>query len=286
VGLTVIVKVSAVPAQLTEPFVKVGVTVIVALIGEVPALVAVNVAMLPVPFAPRPMAVLLFDQAYVVVPPVRLVAKLMAPLAPLLQSTILAGSVTCADGLTVIVNVSAGPTQLTDPFVKVGVTVIVALIGDVPEFVALNDAILPEPLATSPIAVLLFDHEYVVVPPVRLVAKVIIPLAAELHRTISAGSVTWAVGLTVIVNVSAGPTQLTEPLVKVGVTVIVALMGDVPALVAVNEAMLPVPFAPRPIAVLLFDHAYVVVPPVRFVVNDIIPLAPLLQSTISTGSFT
>jgi hypothetical protein len=70
-----------------------------------------------------------------------------------------------------------------------------------------------------------------------------------------AGSTTCAVGLTVIVKVSAGPTQLTEPFVKVGVTVIVALIGEVPVLVAVNELMLPVPFAPRPMAVLLFDHA-------------------------------
>ena len=227
----------------------------VALIGEVPAFVAVNEAMSPVPLTPRPMAVLLFDQAYVVVPPVRLVVKLMAPLAPLLQSTMLAGSVTCADGLTVMVNVSAGPTQFTEPFAKVGITVIVALMGAVPALVAVNEAMLPEPLAARPIAVLLFDHAYDVVPPVRLVPNVIIPLARVLHRTISAGSVTCAVGLTVIVKVSAGPTQLTEPFAKVGITVIVALIGDVPALVAVKEAMLPLPLAPRPIAVLSFDQA-------------------------------
>jgi hypothetical protein len=58
-----------------------------------------------------------------------------------------------------------------------------------------------------------------------------------------------------MVKVSAGPTQLTEPFVKVGVTVIVALIGDVPALVAVNDGILPAPLTPRPIAVLLFDHA-------------------------------
>ena len=39
---------------------------------------------------------------------------------------------------------------------------IVALIGDVVVLVAVNDGILPEPLAASPIAVLLFVHVKVV----------------------------------------------------------------------------------------------------------------------------
>ena len=41
-----------------------------------------------------------------------------------------------------------------------------------------------------------------------------------------------------------------HPLAK-GVTVIVALTAFVPALVAVNEAIFPVPLAPSPIEVLL-----------------------------------
>jgi len=60
---------------------------------------------------------------------------------------------------------------------------------------------------------------------------------------------TWADGLTVIVNVWAVPEQLVPPLLKVGVTVIVALIGDEPALVAVNAGSEPVPLAPRPIDV-------------------------------------
>ncbi len=53
------VKVWAVPVQLTPPLVNVGVTVMVALIGAVPALVAVKAGRLPaVGPAPRPMAVL------------------------------------------------------------------------------------------------------------------------------------------------------------------------------------------------------------------------------------
>ena len=42
---------------------------------------------------------------------------------------------------------------------------------------------------------------------------------------------------------------------NVGVTVIVAVMGAVPLLAAVKEGRSPLPLAPRPIAVLLFDHS-------------------------------
>jgi hypothetical protein len=38
-------------------------------------------------------------------------------------------TVTCAVGLTVMVKISGGPVQDTEPFEKVGVTVIVALIA-------------------------------------------------------------------------------------------------------------------------------------------------------------
>jgi hypothetical protein len=63
---------------------------------------------------------------------------------------------------------------------------------------------------------------------------------------------TVGVGLTVIVNVFAGPEQETPKLVKVGVTVMVAVTGDVPVLTAANAAILPVPLVPRPIVVLSF----------------------------------
>jgi hypothetical protein len=59
---------------------------------------------------------------------------------------------------------------------------------------------------------------------------------------------TVAVGLTVIVKVVGVPMH---PF-AMGVTVIVALIGDVVALVAVNEGILPEPLDERPIAVLLF----------------------------------
>jgi hypothetical protein len=62
---------------------------------------------------------------------------------------------TCPLGLTVIVNDCGVPAQPSNE----GVTVIVAIAGDAPVLVAVNDVILPVPLATRPILVLLFDHE-------------------------------------------------------------------------------------------------------------------------------
>ena len=54
--------------------------------------------------------------------------------------------------------------------------------------------------------------------------------------------------LTVMVNVLDVPPQPDAE----GVTVIVAVIGVDPGLVAVNDGILPLPLAPRPIAVLLF----------------------------------
>ena len=57
-----------------------------------------------------------------------------------------------------MVNVIGVPVQ---PF-AVGVTVIVAVIGEVVALVAVNGGILPKPLAVRPIDVLLFVHVNVV----------------------------------------------------------------------------------------------------------------------------
>ena len=61
-------------------------------------------------------------------------------------------------GLTVTVNVVGAPVH---PFAD-GVTVIVAEIGDVVAFTVVNEGTLPEPLAASPIAMLLFVQVNVV----------------------------------------------------------------------------------------------------------------------------
>ena len=76
-------------------------TVIVAVIGVVPGFVAVNAGIFPLPFAPSPMAVLLFVHVNVV-PGVVLVKFVAGTVAPT-HTTILAGTITLGAGLTVIV---------------------------------------------------------------------------------------------------------------------------------------------------------------------------------------
>ena len=74
---------------------------------------------------------------------------------------------------------------------------------------------------------------------------------APLHTTLFAIAFTVAVGLTVIVNVLGVPVH---PLGVVGVTVIVAVIGDVVAFVVVNEGIFPVPLTAKPIDGVLFTQ--------------------------------
>ena len=143
-----------------------------------------------------------------------------------------------------IVYVLGVPGQLF----TVGVTVIVALIDEDIVLVALKPVISPVPEAAKPIAVLLFVQAKV--PPVGVLANVVVETKAPLQTTILDGTVTVEVGFTVIVYVLGVPGQL----FTVGITVIVALIDEVPVLVALKPAMFPVPEAPKPIAVLLFAH--------------------------------
>jgi len=75
------VKISAAPTQETPAFVKVGVTVMVPVIGAVVVLVATKLGMpvaSPALEAAKPIAGVSFVQVYVVVPTVFVVAKLTA----------------------------------------------------------------------------------------------------------------------------------------------------------------------------------------------------------------
>ena len=77
-------------------------------------------------------------------------------------------------GFTVIVNVLEVPVQ---PFAD-GVTVIVAVTGVLPVLIAAKEAMLPVPLAASPIDGLLLVQEYKVpvTAPLKLMAVVLAPL--------------------------------------------------------------------------------------------------------------
>jgi hypothetical protein len=54
------------------------------------------------------------------------------------------------------------------------------------------------------------------------------------------------------VKVFDGPEQILPPLLKLGVTIIVELTGEVPEFIAVKEEMTPVPFAGSPMDTLSF----------------------------------
>jgi hypothetical protein len=239
VGLTVIVKVRGVPLH---PL-ALGVTVIVATTGVVPVFTAVNEAISPVPLAARPIDGVLLVQLYVVpaTAPPKLTAAVLAPL----QTIWLLTAFTVGVGLTVIVKVRGVPVQVTPPLVKLGVTVMVAVTGVVPVLTAGKEAMLPVPLAARPMDVVLLVQLYVVpaTAPPKLTAAVLAPLQTIWLLT----AFTVGVGLTVIVKVRGVPVQVTPPLVKLGVTVMVATTGAVPAFTPTKEAMLPVPLAASPI---------------------------------------
>lgn len=67
-----------------------------------------------------------------------------------------------------------------------------------------------------------------------------------------------------------------------GVTVIVAVIGDVLRLIAVKEGALPVPPAPRPIAVFEFVHEKVA--PAGLLVKFVAATLSLLQTEKSEGT--
>ena len=279
VVLTVMVNVKADPVQVTEEPVKVGVTVMVAEMAAPPALVGVNVGRLPEPLAARPMAVLLLVQVKVV--PVTLLPKAGGVTEMPLQYTWLA-MVTVGIGFTVMVNVCGVPVQVVPPLVYEGVTVMVATTGALPVLVAVNEAMLPLPLAARPMLGALLVQLYTV--PVTVPLKLMAAVAVPLQRTWLATAFTVGVGFTVMVNVCAAPVQVRPALVYEGVTVMVAVTGVVPVLVAVNEAMLPLPLAARPMPVLLFVQLYTVLATAPVKLTAVVAAA--LHTTWSAGSAT
>src|SRR6266567_2148317 len=97
----------------------------------------------------------------------------------------------------------------------------------------------PLPEARRPIDGVLLVQLKAVWVPVNVTAAVFAPA----HTTWSTGSATVGVGCTVIVNVCGVPAHTP----KTGVTMMVATRGVVPALIAVNEEMLPEPLEGSPI---------------------------------------
>jgi hypothetical protein len=119
---------------------------------------------------------------------------------------------------------------------------------------AAKGAIFPEPEATSPMPGVELIQLYVVVPEVLMVVKAMAAVDEPLHTTWLTGIFTCPSGFTVIVKLCDGPLQITEPLSKCGVTVIVATSGVVPVLIAEKGAMSPEPDATSPMPVSVFVH--------------------------------
>lgn len=83
-----------------------------------------------------------------------------------------------------------------------------------------------------------------------VVAKFMAANVLPLHIVLLDGVVTFAEGFTVIVKVIGVPLQLLV-LVNIGVTVTVVTTGAFPVLVAVKEAIFPVPEAANPMDVIV-----------------------------------
>ena len=160
-----------------------------------------------------------------------------------------------------------------------GVTVMVAIIADVPEFVVVKLGILPLPVAAKLIEGLSFVQSRVV--PEIFPVKEMMPIAAPWHLTRFGIAFTIGFGLTVMVNVLDNPEQ---PL-AVGVTVTVAITGVIPAFMAVKEGMVSLPEAAIPMLGVLLDTQLYVVPE-TFPVKSIELLASPAQRTTFGVAFT
>jgi len=203
--------------------------------------------MFPLPEAPSPIEGLVFVHVYVT-PFAMLEEKLNAAVLPW-QKLAEAGAFITGFGFTVIWVLTAAPAQAWPFVVRDGVALMVPLSGAVPLFVATNGAIFPLPETPSPM--LLFVFVQVKVVPTWLAPKLIAVLLFPAHKIWGVKAFATGVGSTVIEIVSGIPGQATPPLLKAGVTTMLALIGPLVALVEAKE-IFPVPLAPKPIAVLLF----------------------------------
>ena len=131
---------------------------------------------------------------------------------------------------------------------------IVPVIGELVAFVALNEEILPFPVAPKLMDVFVFVQLNAV--PVTVPLKLSAEVGALLQTTWSAGFTTVGIGLTVMLNDCGEPEHVTPELVMDGVTETVPDIGVFTVFVVVNAAIFDVPLAPRLIAVLEFVQAY------------------------------
>jgi hypothetical protein len=149
-----------------------------------------------------------------------------------------------------MIKVCDAPVQVIPPLLYTGVTVMIAVIGANPVLMAVNGGIFPVPLAANPMdgALLTQANESDPVGPVVGLVKLMIDVKVPLHTIWLATGFTIGVGFTIMVNVTGRPGQTPN----IGVTVIVATIGPLVALVVTNGSISPVPLAGRPMPVLSF----------------------------------
>ena len=245
VGLAVISTAMGVPLQVP----MVGVTVYLTTAGELEVLVSAWAIVEPLLFE-KPLAVPLVNaavQEYVTVAPVMALDKPMPVVAPEQRVCWVGVAITVGVGFTVISTVMGVPLQVP----IIGVTVYLTTAVELLVFVSAWAIVLPLPLE-KPLAVPLVNdaaQEYVTVAPVMAVDKPI-PVVEPEQRVCWVGvAITVGVGSTLIVKLCEVPGQPTDPLVNVGVTVMVAVIGEGPLLVAVKDGIpveVPPLFAANP----------------------------------------
>ncbi len=224
----------------------------VAVTGAPLVFTAVNVGIVaPAPEAAKPIDVLLFVQLKTV--PITVPEKLIVAVGEPLQTVWLAGAAEAVGvGLIVMVNCTGAPEQVTPLLVKEAVTVKVAVTGAFVVLEAVKDGTLPTPLVVArPIVCAVRDQEKVA--PGTLLVKTTAGTEAPLQCVWLATGVTAGIGFTVIVKVIGVPVHTAPTLGEVtGVTVMVAVTGVVPLFCAVNEGILPLPAAAKPMDGVLF----------------------------------
>jgi len=171
-------------------------------------------------------------------------------------------------GLTVIVKLFDTPLQLF----AVGVTVTVAVFIELVAFVAIKGTITPELPDARPIVLSLFVQLYAV-PTTGLPLNIIAAVLVLLHTVWLDTLFTLGVGSMVILKLCDAPLQ---PFAD-GVTVIVAVLMELVAFVAIKDAILPVLPDPSPIVLSLLVQLYAV-PATKLPLNVIAAVFVLLHT--------
>ena len=217
-----------------------GVTVIVAVATVFPAFTVVKLLISPELLPASPIEGVLFVQLYVVLltAPLKFTVVVEAPA----HTDWLETALTVGAGFTVISKALAVPGQPA----AVGVTVTVAVTGVAPAFTVAKLLMSPELLPLSPMDGVLLVQLYVVLPilPPKVTAVVDAPAQSVWLETVF----TVGIGFTVISNVFALPGQPAA----IGVTVMVAVTGVIPAFTVAKLLISVFPLPVSPIDGVLF----------------------------------